>query len=105
MLSSLKIKKPIFIYSLAPALLLIALVGFVHAEGSQVVSFFPQGSVKQVRQVTVRFSSDMIAMGDPRSAIDPFTMTCNVVTKKESHSDDAEAAKTDAPKFTTRWAD
>ncbi len=33
----------------------------IHA--AQIVTFFPTGSVKQVQQVTVRFSADMIAMG------------------------------------------
>jgi uncharacterized protein YfaS (alpha-2-macroglobulin family) len=45
--------------------------------GAQVRSFSPQGYVKQVRQVTARFSAPMVALGDPRLE-DPFTATCPV---------------------------
>jgi uncharacterized protein YfaS (alpha-2-macroglobulin family) len=41
-----------------------------------VVSFSPQGTTKGVRQVVARFSSNMVALGDPRLA-DPFTIACN----------------------------
>jgi hypothetical protein len=41
----------------------------------QVESFTPEGYVKQVRQVTVRFSAPMVALGDPRLE-DPFTVDC-----------------------------
>lgn len=40
-----------------------------------VESFSPQGQVKQVRQVTARFSTQMAAFGDLR-APDPFTVDC-----------------------------
>jgi uncharacterized protein YfaS (alpha-2-macroglobulin family) len=45
--------------------------------GAQVQLFSPQGYVKQVRQVTARFSAPMVALGDPRLE-DPFTVTCAV---------------------------
>ena len=38
----------------------------------RVVGFSPEGTVKEVRQVTARFSEPMVALGDPRSASDPF---------------------------------
>ena len=41
-----------------------------------IVSFSPQGSVKTVRQVVARFSTGMVALGDPRLP-DPFTVACN----------------------------
>jgi hypothetical protein len=41
----------------------------------RVESFSPQGYVRQVRQVIVRFSASMVALGDPRLA-DPFTVAC-----------------------------
>ena len=41
----------------------------------RVESFSPQGYVRQVRQVVVRFSGSMVALGDPRLA-DPFTVSC-----------------------------
>jgi hypothetical protein len=37
--------------------------------------FSPQGSAKQVRQVSARFSVPIVALGDPRLA-DPFTVDC-----------------------------
>ncbi|MGA7180446.1 MAG: MG2 domain-containing protein [Thiobacillaceae bacterium] len=40
-----------------------------------VESFSPQGEVKGVRQVSVRFDVDMVPLGDPRLA-DPFNVDC-----------------------------
>jgi len=40
-----------------------------------VESFTPQGYVREVRQVTARFSAPVVALGDPRLA-DPFTVRC-----------------------------
>lgn len=37
--------------------------------------FSPSGSIKQVRQVTARFTTAMVALGDPRLP-DPFTIDC-----------------------------
>jgi hypothetical protein len=46
------------------------------AEESARVEFFsPQGTVKGVRQVAVRFSHQMVAFGDPR-APEPFAIQC-----------------------------
>jgi uncharacterized protein YfaS (alpha-2-macroglobulin family) len=75
----------------------------VHA--AQVVSFYPTGSVKQVQQATVRFSTDMMAMGDLRTKTDPFTMTCNVTTKKQATYGQKTPTSQNTPKYTTRWAD
>ncbi|MBI3325682.1 MAG: alpha-2-macroglobulin [Nitrospinae bacterium] len=41
-----------------------------------VVQFTPQGTVKRVRQVSVRFSEAMVPLGDPRRASDPFEIDC-----------------------------
>jgi len=46
----------------------------------QVDAFSPQGYVKQVRQVTVRFSAPIVALGDPRLA-DPFNVKCPAAGK------------------------
>ena len=43
----------------------------------RVESFSPQGYVRRVRQVVVRFSGPMVALGDPRLA-DPFIVSCPV---------------------------
>lgn len=72
---------------------------------AQIVSFYPTGSVKQVQQATVRFSADMVTMGDPRAKIDPFTMTCNVTTKKQPTHGQQASVPQESPKYTTRWAD
>lgn len=81
---------------------------FQEVSAAEVVSFYPTGSVKKVQQVTVRFSSDMIAMGDPRTKVDPFLITCNVSTQKQSTYKGEGAQQpvsSETPKYTTRWAD
>ncbi|MDD5169467.1 MAG: hypothetical protein PHN75_11670, partial [Syntrophales bacterium] len=44
-------------------------------EKADIELFSPEGVVKNVRQVTVRFSGQMVALGDPRLE-DPFTVSC-----------------------------
>jgi uncharacterized protein YfaS (alpha-2-macroglobulin family) len=66
--------------------LLVALTGSGHAATPTAstnataapggIQFAPQGSVKRVRQVTARFPRPMVALGDPRSPVDPFTIEC-----------------------------
>ncbi len=55
-------------------------------EGPRVEFFSPQGTVKTVRQVSVRFSEQMVPFGDPRGLIEPFDIVCS-------------------EKGTSRWAD
>src|SRR6185437_16633013 len=50
-------------------------VGSATAGPVRVQSFSPQGYVRHVRQVVVRFSGPMVALGDPRLA-DPFKVSC-----------------------------
>ena len=52
--------------------------GAVYAAGpdASVVSFAPQGTVKQVRQVTARFSEAMVPLGDPRVNAAAFSVDC-----------------------------
>lgn len=97
----------------------VAQIGFSFdsSEAAQVQSFFPTGSVKQVQQVRVKFSDDMVPMGDPRSKHDPFTLKCNkaISMLASGESDDsAESGESDEktkpatdekPKFKARWAD
>lgn len=45
------------------------------AAASRVELFSPQGTVKQVRQVTARFSDPMVPFGDPR-LVEPFGVAC-----------------------------
>lgn len=65
--------------------LFIFSIGYAE-DGPRVEFFSPQGTVKTVRQVTVRFSEEMVPFGDPRSLIDPFDRVC-------------------PEKGTSRWAD
>ncbi len=53
--------------------MLLLLAGM--ASGAQVDVFSPQGEVKGVRQVAVRFSEPMVAFGDPRLP-EPFDIEC-----------------------------
>ncbi len=48
-----------------------------NAGAASVELFSPEGTVKDVRQVTARFSDQMVAFGDPRPA-DPFDIQCPV---------------------------
>jgi uncharacterized protein YfaS (alpha-2-macroglobulin family) len=79
---------------------------------TQIESVFPTGSVKQVQQITVKFSADMIALGDPRSQKDPMSLKCNLKTVKNSSETGSPTKKPTSknlefktPAFTTRWAD
>lgn len=40
------------------------------------IVFFPQGSVKRVRQATACFPRPMVALGDPRAPLAPFAVAC-----------------------------
>ena len=44
-------------------------------DAATINSFSPQGEIRSVRQVAVRFSEDVIGFGDPRAAT-PFNITC-----------------------------
>jgi alpha-2-macroglobulin len=44
---------------------------------ARIVSFSPQGKIKQVRQVRVRFSDPMVPFGEPRAADAPFEIGCS----------------------------
>lgn len=52
----------------------------VSAAPISVELFSPQGQVKKVRQVAVRFSGQMVPFGDPRE-LDPFDITCPEIGK------------------------
>ena len=61
-----------------PFFILIALIPALAREvqaAAQIEYFSPQGIVKQIRQVTARFSEPMVSFGDPRLA-DPFDIRC-----------------------------
>lgn len=61
----------------------------------EVTMFSPEGNVKNIQQVTARFSTDMTPLGDPRDTILPFTPSCL-----------DQAGKTQKlPASTSRWAD
>ncbi len=63
------------------ALLCASLLIFVAAQAQEaphIEQFSPQGFVKDVRQVAVRFSAPMVSFGDPDAA-SPFTVECAAV--------------------------
>ena len=64
----------------------IASAAALAEEGARVEMFSPQGTVKGVRQVSVRFSDQMVPFGEPRGFIEPFEIACS-------------------EKGTSRWAD
>jgi hypothetical protein len=90
---------------LAQLLLVLFVMNSSNVKAAEIVSFYPTGSVKQMQQVTVRFSADMVAMGDPRSKIDPFTILCKSVIQKKSRIGKYVSETKVTSKFTTRWAD
>jgi alpha-2-macroglobulin len=47
-------------------------------EAASINSFNPEGFVKNVRQVKVKFSQAMTPMGDPRDTVQPFAIECSV---------------------------
>jgi hypothetical protein len=75
-----------FLRLLAISSLIIAAASAIHAQGgpapsgARVELFTPQDYVKQVRQVTSRFTAPMVALGDPRLD-DPFTIDCGASGK------------------------
>ncbi len=61
---------------LASLILIVSSLAWSQTPPPRVESFAPQGRVKHVRQVRVRFSDVMVPMGDPQAALDPFEITC-----------------------------
>jgi uncharacterized protein YfaS (alpha-2-macroglobulin family) len=106
----MNLTKCAFWQALPFALSLIFSGGFVLA--GEIVSVSPTGSVKQVQQVVIRFSNDMVAMGDPRSKSDPLSMKCNQSTNRvetdgfgAGNSVVAAKKAVAIPSYTTRWVD
>ena len=73
------------------------LLFFIHTtlNAAEVTSFSPEGNVKNIQQVTARFSTDMKSLGDPRDTIIPFTASC----------EDNRGKELKVPASTSRWAD
>lgn len=59
----------------APIVIWVWMKNAPQGEPIKVEFFSPEGSVKEVRQVTARFDRPMVALGDPRLA-DPFDIDC-----------------------------
>lgn len=57
------------------SILLFFLNGNAFAESASVEIFSPQGEIREVRQVTARFSEEIVHFGDPRLA-EPFDIQC-----------------------------
>jgi len=54
----------------------IVVVPAIAAGVPMVTKFSPRGTVKGIRQVTVRFSQPMVPLGDPRASVTPFDIDC-----------------------------
>jgi len=59
------------------ALLIQAAAGGPAQQQARVESFFPQGTINQIRQVRARFSEAMVPFGDPRAVDLPFDIACS----------------------------
>ena len=59
-------------------LICVCMVSSTYAEeGPRVEVFSPQGTVKGVRQVSARFSEQMVPFGDLRGIVEPFDIVCS----------------------------
>lgn len=58
------------------SLFLLESQSMVGQRPAEVEMFSPQGIVKHIRQVQVRFSEAITPLGDPRSVVTPFDMDC-----------------------------
>ncbi len=84
------------------------------AFGGEVVSATPTGSVKSVQQFLVKYSTDMVPMGDPRGK-DPMTVVCignkaavspgKIAGTTNASTDSTTAVKHDIPGGQGRWVD
>jgi alpha-2-macroglobulin len=61
---------------MAVVVALLPAPGYARQPAPVVVFFSPQGTVKQVRQVTARFSEPMVPLGDPRVNANVFAIDC-----------------------------
>ena len=58
--------------------LMLIILSQAQAQAPAWVEFFsPQGTVKDIRQVSARFSEQMVPFGDPRVVVDPFEIACS----------------------------
>lgn len=86
-------------------LFVLILLSITNVHSAEISSFYPAGSVKQVQQATIKFSDDMVAMGNPRSKKDPMRVQCNVGARKEPVYGETSKKDPSIPKYTTRWVD
>ena len=61
--------------SLTVAALMVSVTLAYSQEQARIELFSPQGTVKKIRQVQVRFSAPMVSFGDPRG-VEPFDIEC-----------------------------
>ncbi|MDX9731404.1 MAG: MG2 domain-containing protein, partial [Bdellovibrionales bacterium] len=79
----------------AVTFMLMVLFGWAKAGAAEVVSVSPLGAVKRVQQIVVRFSDDIVPMGDPRSHRSPFQIECR----------GGVGSKVETPSYSVRWID
>jgi alpha-2-macroglobulin len=70
----MKIKYPAIFLSV----FLFTITNVFTEDNPRVEMFSPQGVVKGIRQVTARFTEQMVPFGDPRANVQPFEMDCGL---------------------------
>lgn len=93
--------------SLVGALLVGNSLALSVASAAGVLTATPTGSVKSVQQFLVKYSTDMIPMGDPR-AKDPMSPVCTGNKSPEANQASGQSsggAKLDIPSGKGRWVD
>lgn len=62
----------------------------------EVLSFSPEGNVKEIKQVVIKFKTEMIPLGDPKQNLELFYFTCTGSDKNKNLAQ---------PTHQVRWAD
>ncbi len=81
--------------AMAAALLLSA--NSAHAQTAEVASFTPQGEVRRIQQVAMRFNTDMVRLGEGDAAA-PITVTC-----PQGTNDPGKGRWVDTRRYVVEW--
>ena len=90
-----------FLKKLTPTGLVLALLlmaGVARAQTAEIVSFTPQGEVRRIQQVAIRFSADMVRLGEG-DAPAPITVNC-----PQGASEPGKGRWVDTRRYVVEWA-
>ena len=90
-----------FLKKLTPTglvLVLLLMAGVARAQTAEIVSFTPQGEVRRVQQVAIRFSADMVRLGEG-DAPAPITVNC-----PQGASEPGKGRWVDTRRYVVEWA-